>query len=78
MKRYVKELISDFRKDYEKKCKENPTLLPAGFLREVNKVERACEQGIIRNRDAVKAVIDIWDNLDDWLWENKDGNAIKL
>ena len=78
MKRYVKELISDFRKDYDKKCKENPTLLPAGFLREVNKVGRMCERGNIRSRDAVGQILRYWNEFDQWLWENRDTNAIKL
>lgn len=78
MKRYVEELASDFRKDYNKKCKEYPNLLPAGFLREVNKICSCTERGIVSNREAVKNIVDIWYKLDDWIFENQDKNAIKL
>ena len=78
MKRYVRELASDFCKDYNKKCREYPNLLPAGFLREANKVFSYAERGMITNREAAKEILDIWYKLDDWIYENKDGNAIKL
>ena len=78
MKRYVKEMISDFRKDYAKKCKENPELLPAGFLREINRLERTYNFGFVPDRDAVKKIIEIWDGLDGWILENKGKSAIKL
>ena len=78
IKRYVKELANDFRKDYQKKCKEHPELLPAGFLREVNKEERMCERGMITNREAVKSIMEIWEKLDDWIWKNEGNPAIKL
>lgn len=78
MKRYVKEMISDFGKDYDKKCKENPDLLPAGFLREINKVECYAERNIVTNREAVRRITEIWDALDEWLEQNKGNAAIKL
>lgn len=78
MKRYAKEMISDFRKDYEKKCKENPSLLPAGFLREMKNAETAYENGILTDRDIVKAVCLVWDALDEWVYQNKGKSAIKL
>ena len=78
MKRYVKEMISDFKKDYAKKCKENPDLLPAGFLYEIRKLESMCEHGIVTDREAVKNITAVWDGLDDWILENKGKSAIKL
>lgn len=78
MKRYVKEMISDFRKDYEKKCKENPKLLPAGFLREMRNAESAYANGMLTERDFVKAIILVWDALDEWISQNKGESAIKL
>ena len=70
-KRYVRELASDFRKWYQKKCKEYPDIieLPAGFLREANETERMCEHGLITNREAAKKILMVWEKCEDWIWE---------
>ena len=78
MKRYVKEIASDFRKDYEQKCKENPKILPAGFLRAVNEVENKWGYGFLTNKDAVRTILDIWDACDEWVWKHAGESAIKL
>lgn len=78
MKRYVKEMISDFRKDYEKKCKENPDFLPAGFIRQMNTIEAHCKLGLLTDRDACSTILEVWYQLDKWISQNKGESAIKL
>ena len=79
MKRYVQEMINDFYRDYKEKCKENPTLLPAGFVDMMHrKVELPYKNGLIIEREAVKSLMEIWDSLDDWIWKHMGEYAIKL
>ena len=78
MKRYVKELASDFRKWYDLKRKENPKILPAGFLRQVNKIERGCIGGIITNREAAEEILKSWRLCEDYIAKHEGQWAIKL
>lgn len=79
MKRYVTEMVNDFYRDYTRKCSDNPTLLPAGFVDMMHrKVELPYKNGLIAERDAVRILMAIWDELDEWIWKNKGEYAIKL
>lgn len=78
MKRYVKELASDFRKWYEKQCKENPEILPAGFLRQVNKIEFNCGIGLITNREASESILTQWRMCEDYIAKHEGQFAIAL
>lgn len=77
VKRYVRELASDFRKWYQKKCKEYPDILPAGFLREANAIEKLCELGNITNREACAELLENWRKCEDWIWV-KSGMSIPV
>lgn len=78
MKRYVKELASDFRKWYNKKCKENPTILPAGFLRQVNKIEFNTKYGLITDRSAAESILTQWRLCEDYIAKHEGQCAIAL
>lgn len=79
-KRYVRELASDFRKWYEAKCKEHPYILPAGFLRQVNKAEMMCAGGLVTSRETCEKILDLWRKCEEWVSEKeeKGENGIML
>lgn len=78
VKRYVRELASDFREWYQKKSKEYPDILPARFLREANAIVTCCELGMSTNRNACYALLENWRKCEDWIWAKQEYGNIKI
>ncbi len=70
MKRYIKELVADVRREINEEIKKGR--IPADELEYLEKwhgwFEKDCENGLFTDRDAVSAILVTWDKLKDLQW----------
>lgn len=72
MKRYIKEMANDVQREIDKEIKA--CNIPLGELaklgRDINVILREYKDFLLTDRDAVSALLVVWDKLKELQWEN--------
>ena len=64
MKRYVAEFENDFERAYEKKRKEFGEKIPESLFNRAVRARNSCFRGILTAKEAVREILDAWNELD--------------